>query len=91
MPADSNRIDIHTFRRFSAMENLSDKQLILLAAGHELRTYKKKEVITEIGNTDNLDYFLVDGSVELIAKDGRKQTIAHDSPTARNPVAHLRP
>ena len=35
MPADSNRIDIHTFRRFSAMENLSDKQLILLAAGHE--------------------------------------------------------
>jgi HD-like signal output (HDOD) protein len=91
MPADSNRIDIHTFRRFSAMENLSDKQLILLAAGHELLTYKKKEVITEIGNTDNLDYFLVDGSVELIAKDGRKQTIAHDSPTARNPVAHLRP
>lgn len=54
----------------------------------EMRT---NERLFEVGLSDEWDYYLIEGSVNLVASDGRESTIEQATPKAQTPLAYLRP
>lgn len=84
-------VDIETLKRFNLLGRLNEKQLILLESRHEVRVFQRNRVIFEAGSSDNIEYFLLDGEVELTAKDGKSFTINANTPAAKHAIAHLQP
>lgn len=84
-------LPIRRLREFQPLDRLTDDQLILLSSRAETRRYGPGQRIIELGARDGLEYFLLDGEVELEAVDGRTSTIRSGSDKARHPIARLQP
>lgn len=85
------QVEIDTLKQFSLLDQLNEKQLVLLESRHEVKEFRQNRVIFEAGSSDNIEYFLLDGEVELTAKDGKSFIIKANTPSARNAIAHLQP
>lgn len=85
------RLPLRRLKSFHPLGRLTDDQLVLLAGRAERRTHGPGQRVMERGTRDGLDYFLISGSVELQALDGRKTTIEAETDKALNPVARLQP
>ncbi|OUS25201.1 hypothetical protein A9Q99_21605 [Gammaproteobacteria bacterium 45_16_T64] len=78
-------------RKFNPLNRLNEKQLILLSSNHEVRQYKKRSTVMTVGSSDNVEYFLIDGKIEVTAKDGKKKVVEAGTLSAMSPIAHLQP
>ncbi|BES72643.1 hypothetical protein RE428_36610 [Marinobacter nanhaiticus D15-8W] len=85
------QLPIRRLREFQPLDRLTDEQLILLASRAETRKHGPGQRVIERGARDGLEYFLLDGEVELEAVDGRTSTIRAGSDKARHPLARLQP
>ena len=86
-----NLLTAKILKKFTPLNRLNEKQLVLLASHHEIKEYKKNATVITHGSSDNKEYFLIQGKLQLIAKDGKKMEIEGGSPAAMRPVAHLQP
>lgn len=77
--------------RFQPFNGFSEQQCILAAAQSEIRECDAEQIIMDIGSSDDLEYFLVRGSVELESFDGRFKRVDADSDSAKAAVAALQP
>ncbi|GLR65283.1 HDOD domain-containing protein [Marinospirillum insulare] len=81
--------DLHQFEQFS---QLTDEQLILLKPSMRIkRCEAADETILPLGSSSDLEFFLLNGKVNLVAEDGREQEIKAGTPEARLSIARLRP
>lgn len=85
------QLPIRRLREFQPLDRLTDEQLILLSSRAERRKHGAGQRVIERGVKDGLEYFLLDGEVELEAVDGRMTTIRADSDKAQHPIARLQP
>jgi len=81
----------HRLRHMQPLCRLAGDQLVLLASRAERRRFGAGQKVVERGSRDGLDYFLLSGSVDLTAVDGRTLTIAAQSDQAANAIARLQP
>ncbi len=77
--------------KFEPFHDLDEQSKIVAAKLMVLNTVKKGVQLFDVGDEDTLEYFLLDGEVELVATDGvTKRILAGDS-AAKFPLALLRP
>lgn len=86
-----HRLNIDGLKKFAPLQKLNEHQLVLLESKHEVKLYKKNQVIIESGSTDNIEYFLIKGKLKLTADDGRGMVVDTGSKAAENAIAHLQP
>ncbi|MFC3151815.1 HDOD domain-containing protein [Litoribrevibacter euphylliae] len=89
--AVSAKATILDLKKFKPLRDMGKKQLVLLEAKNQLRKYKEGERVLERGSTNNVEYFLLSGSIRKVAKDGKEKIIKANTPDAVNPVSHLQP
>jgi len=83
---------LQDLRQFEQFSQLSDEQLILIKPKLKLkRCLSAGEVIIPRGFEQDLEFFLLKGSVLLTAEDGQKQEMSARSEAARLSIARLRP
>ncbi|MDR9468775.1 HDOD domain-containing protein [Marinospirillum sp.] len=83
---------LQDLRQFEQFSQLSDEQLILIKPKLKLkRCQAAGEMIIPRGYEKDLEFFLLQGSLLLVAEDGQQQKITADSPAARLSIARLRP
>lgn len=69
----------------------SQDELIVLADHAWIDEVKKGHVVTQSGSTDEWDLYLIEGTLKLVADDGKETFIMGGSRTARAPFGHLQP
>ncbi|MBV1921901.1 MAG: cyclic nucleotide-binding domain-containing protein, partial [Pseudomonadales bacterium] len=87
----SNLLTAKILKKFTPLDRLNDKQLVLLASHHEIKQYKRKATVIVLGSSDNKEYFLIQGKLLLTASDGKQQEVEGGTATAMRPIAHLQP
>ncbi|MDX1634753.1 MAG: HDOD domain-containing protein [Marinobacter sp.] len=89
--AGQDSLPLRRLKQFQPLGRLTDDQLILLAHRAERRRFTPGQRVLERGSRDGLEYFLVEGGVELRSADGRVSRIDADSDKALHPIARLQP
>ena len=85
------QLNIDAFRSFSAFSALSDDDLLVLSERATLHPLKKREQLFGEGDDDPWIYCLMEGSISLIAPDGRAHRIDAGTDAANQPLARLKP
>jgi len=78
-------------KRFSPLNEAPPHKLQEIADKAQWLRAGKKEVLMELGDTDESSIFLLKGNILLEAADGRKRIIKHTDPAAGSPLSRLRP
>ncbi len=78
-------------RHFSPLDEAPPERLEEIARHAEWLQAGRKEVLMELGDTDENSLFLIRGNILLEAADGRKRIIKHTDPAANSPLSRLRP
>lgn len=91
MSLSSTTVTSSFLRQFAPFKDTPERELSELAREIKLIAANKDSILFEAGSDDCLDYFLVNGDVELIAKDGRINSIGARDNAACNALARLRP
>lgn len=89
--AGRESLPLSQLKLFQPLNRLTDDQLVLLANRAERRKYSPGQKIAQRGVRDGLDYYLLQGAVELTAVDGRSSRIEAGSDKAFNAIAKLQP
>lgn len=86
-----DRPDPELLRRIKSLSSLSDGQLVVLA--NQLRVHQagNKEYLLHQQDNDSRDIYLISGSIELRARDGKKRQITVTRKDEIKPIAQLRP
>ena len=87
--AVATKATILDLKKFKPLRDMGKKQLVLLEAKNKVHKYKDKEHILERGSSNNVEYFLLSGSIRKVAKDGKEKIIKANTPEAINPISHL--
>lgn len=82
---------IETLRQFTPFQDLPDHRLEEAAAHAQWLEAQRREVLMDLGDTEDASLFLVKGNIVLEAADGRQRVIKHTDPAARSPLSRLRP
>lgn len=82
---------VEYMHRFTAFEYLNPKQQAIVAGQAKIVKAKPESELFKLNQIDSHDYYLIAGSVLLVAADGKSVTVTADSPTAKRPLANLRP
>lgn len=88
---DQNKVNIKQLMGLSPFDRFSEKQMVLVAANSTLKYFEPGQIVLKVGNHDKLEYFLLEGSVELESFDGRFKEIQAGSESARTAIALLQP
>lgn len=89
--AGEDSLPLRRLKQFQPLGRLTDDQLILLASRAERRRFTPGQRVLERGARDGLEYFLMEGGVELRSADGRVSQILADSDKALHAIARLQP
>jgi HD-like signal output (HDOD) protein len=76
---------------YSPFDSIDPKLLGLLAKDVDIRTAEEGFALFQTGDYDTDEYYLIDGTIKLLARDGRVSLISSGQPNARHPIARLRP
>lgn len=87
----SSKASLDDLKKFKPLKDLERKQLLLLEAKNDIHSYEEGHKLIERGSCNNIEYFLLEGSVKKVAKDGKEKFIAAGTKDAINPIAHLQP
>lgn len=82
---------VETLKGFEPFERLGDDDLVLLAARSQLETSAKGNQLFSLGDEDPWMFCLLEGTLELVAADGRSLAIDAGTSRARKPIAQLKP
>jgi HD-like signal output (HDOD) protein len=85
------RATILELKKFKPLRDMGKKQLVLLEAKNNITKYRGSQQILERGTSNNIEYFLLAGSIRKIAHDGKEKIIQANTPEAINPISHLQP
>ncbi len=77
--------------RLSTLRDLGQERLEQLADKLVVSSAPKGTRLLAHGSADTSTFYLLEGKLRLKAVDGAVQDMAHDDPSATNPVARLRP
>ena len=77
--------------KYSPFNSLDRDLLTMLAKDINVKTAKVGFCLFEHGDFDADEFYLISGTISLIAEDGRENLISTDSTNARFPIARLRP
>jgi len=86
-----NPPNLSTLRRLRPLQQFTDEQLQTLANQLSVQQAKKKEVLIELGCSDDFSLFVLHGNITLTARDGAVKKLSFASGDELNPVAQLRP
>lgn len=76
---------------FSPFNELNDLQRQFIARGHTIMKQRAGTTLVERGSREDLSIYLVEGTLELEAFDGRMMAIVGGTRRAHLPVSQLRP
>jgi len=77
--------------KYSPFDAIDSALLQTLATDIQIKTAAKGFCLFEHGDYDSDEYFLVSGSVHLVARDGREKIFNMNDNNAHFPIARLRP
>jgi len=77
--------------KYSPFDAIDSTLLQTLAKDIQIKTASKGFSLFEHGDYDSDEYYLVSGSVRLLARDGREKTFNMNDNNAYFPIARLRP
>ncbi len=82
---------IKTLKRLRPLSEFSEEQLQTLAGQLKVQNGKPKEVLIEMGCTDEYSLFVLQGEITSKARDDKTSNITVESDGKLNPIAQLRP
>lgn len=85
------RPTLSDLQRFPTLNELDPDALRDLAGRLTVGHARPGQVLLESGSIDDHTLFLLEGRIRLTADDGRSKVFDHQHPSARDPVARLRP
>ncbi len=93
MPSNRNQVahSVEALKHFSPLDEAPPHRLEEIARHAKWLQAGKREVLMELGDTDEHSIFLLKGNILLEAADGRKRIIKHTDPAANSPLSRLRP
>ncbi|PID44635.1 MAG: cyclic nucleotide-binding protein [Proteobacteria bacterium] len=91
MKQPHHKLCVSELRQYRPLDKLSEEQLILLASRAQVKRFRKKSLVLEVGSDDGFAYFLLEGTLTMEAIDGRRGAIDSSAPASKNAIAHLRP
>ena len=91
MTATAEHPATDVLRHLSSFRDLPDDRLRDLSVRIEVHEDPRGAVLVPLGSKDQRLLFLLEGDCKLIAADGAVKTIHHQDPSARGPLARLRP
>ena len=83
--------EVQELKRFKPLNELTEQQLILVCARSNKKTFAPDVTLLHIGDNDMLEYFLLDGTVELESFDGRFTEISAKTDRSKTAIALLQP
>ena len=83
--------DIEQLRTLVPLRTLDDEAFARLLENVRLQTLRRDEVLFRQGDTEQVSYYLLDGSVAMIAGEHVVDMLNARSESARFPIAHLLP
>ena len=87
----TDSVNCETLRFFEKFRSLSDEQLDLLCKKCELLAASGGQVLARRGGTDDINIYLLEGTVELEAADGGKHLLEGGSAKTTAAIASLKP
>jgi len=88
---DGDPVPYWLLASFTPFNELNDLQRQFVARGHTVTQKPAGATLIERGSTDDVTLYLVDGTLELEAFDGRKMSIDSGSRRAHLPISQLHP
>jgi len=76
---------------FAPFDQLNDLQRQFIARGHTVTKRSPGATLIEQGSRDDVSIYLIQGTLELEAFDGRRTTVTGGTRRARLPISQLRP
>lgn len=76
------------FNALSAPQAFKNILAYSQAKGFQL---KKGKTLFDLPDSDQQDFYLLEGAINLVANDGRLEVITSESPKSKMPLAYLRP
>ena len=86
-----NPPDLQTLRRLRPLQQFTDEQLQTLANQLSVQNAKKKQVLIELGCSDEFSLYVLQGDVKMTARDGAVKNLSFAAQDELNPIAQLRP
>jgi HD-like signal output (HDOD) protein len=77
--------------QFEVFADLDEHSCLVAAKVLQLKHHHKGDVLFEVGDDDDIEHFLLEGQVNLLAQDGRNKVIEAGDGASRFPLALLRP
>ncbi|MDF1643074.1 MAG: HDOD domain-containing protein [Pseudomonadales bacterium] len=88
---EDNSLTPDQLRKFKPFSEFDHDNLMRVCAALEVHVESPRKRIVEIGSTDPMELFLLEGKLGLEARDGKKSVITSDSESAELPIAKMRP
>ncbi len=82
---------IEQLKEFEPFDRLAEEALIVVSSRAKVERSNKGCKLFELGDDDPWIFCLLDGSIDLVASDGRKHRVDAGTSQARRPVAQLKP
>ncbi len=83
--------DIRTLQRLRPLAQFDNDQLQQLANCLHVQEARKGDKLIEMGTLDEFSLFVLEGSIALIARDGKVKEVNIAADEELNPIAQLRP
>lgn len=91
MASDDNIRKVDILTRFAPFESIDRQLLEVLASDVNILRAESGEALFSAGDFDADEYYLLQGSIKLTARDGKEKIIDASQGSARFPIARLRP
>jgi len=88
---DPATLELSLLRSFSPLDGLKSENLRALARKTALRELAQGRILFKEGDTDKRTYYLVSGTIDLLADGHIVGTIRSGTPDARHPIAPILP
>lgn len=88
---EDNSLTPDQLRKFKPFSEFDLDNLSRVCAALEIHVESPRKRIVEIGSTDTMELFLLEGKLGLEARDGKKSVILSDSESATLAIAKMRP
>lgn len=85
------RVSVELLSSFEQFQAWPLDALVLIGEMMELQRMRPGSILFELGANDEVDYFLIDGQVDLVASDGRRTEIVSNTDRAQQVISRLRP
>lgn len=89
--SDGDPVTYWLLARFAPFNELNDLQRQFIARGHLVTRKHAGTTLIERGSREDMTIYLVDGTLELEAFDGKKMSISGGTRRAHLPISQLRP